>query len=231
MDRNELLLKPHHLGVPSGASKMISEPMVCLVQTVHVPSIKISTISKRTEMSFHLSLITSEYHQVHLKWFLSLWHVQRKPCMYLASRLALSSNGPKQASTWASSSCNSIGCIQNYFLACGTFAELMHLSCTYTNTISKQSEMRFKFHPVHRKQFLSLWYVRHKPHTYLPSRLSPNGPKWVSTRASSPRSTIGCNQNNFWAYGTLAQIVQLSCTYTNTISKSTKTRFQVTHVT
>jgi hypothetical protein len=95
---------------------------------------------------------------------------------------------------------------------CGTFAEPMHLSCTYTNIVSKRTKMRFKFHPVRPKQFLSLWYVRHKLRTYLVSRLSPNRPKWVSTWASSPRSTIGCNQNNIWAYGTLAEIVQLSCT-------------------
>ena len=44
-----------HLGVPSGASKTIFEPMVRLTQTVHLSYIKISTISKRTKMSFHLS--------------------------------------------------------------------------------------------------------------------------------------------------------------------------------
>jgi hypothetical protein len=36
MNQNELLVEPRHLGVPSGASKMISMPMVCLVQTVHL---------------------------------------------------------------------------------------------------------------------------------------------------------------------------------------------------
>jgi hypothetical protein len=41
-----------------GASKMISEPMVCLVQFEQLSCIKISTISKEIEMSFHLSLIT-----------------------------------------------------------------------------------------------------------------------------------------------------------------------------
>jgi hypothetical protein len=35
-DQNEHPLKPHHLGVPLGASKMISAPMVRLAQTVHV---------------------------------------------------------------------------------------------------------------------------------------------------------------------------------------------------
>jgi hypothetical protein len=185
MDRNELSLKPHHLRVPLGASKTISERMVCLEQT----------------------------------------------CTYLPSRWALSPNGPKRASTWASSSSNSIGCILNNFLACGTFAKPMHLSCTYTNTVSKRTEMRFEFHPVCPKQFLSLRNVQHEPCTYLASRLSPNGPKWVSTWASSPRSTIGCNENNFWAYGTLAQIVQPSCTYNNSISKWIEMRLHITHVT
>jgi hypothetical protein len=91
--------------------------MVCSVQTMYVSCVKISTISKQTEMSFCLSLITSEYHWLHLKWFLTLWYVQHKPITYLASRLALSPNGPKRASTWASSSRNSIGCIENNFLA------------------------------------------------------------------------------------------------------------------
>jgi hypothetical protein len=157
MDRNVLSLKLHHLGVPSGASKTISEPMVCLC----------------------------------------------KPCTYIPSRLALSPNGPKRASTWASSSSNSIGCILNNFLACGTFAEPVHLGCTNTNTVSKRTEIRFEFHPVRPKQFLSLWYVRRKPCTYLASRLlvSPNGMKEDSTWHTSPRSFIGCVWNNFRAYG------------------------------
>jgi hypothetical protein len=152
---------------------------------------------------------------------------------YFAPTLTMSPIGPKRASTWASSSSNSIGCIQNNFLACGTFAEPVHLSCTYTNTVSKRTKMRFEFHPVHPKQFLSLWYGRSKPCTYVASRLALflNGPKRVCTWASSPRSTIGCIQNDFWAYGTLAQIVHLSYTYTNTISKWTEMRFHITHVT
>jgi hypothetical protein len=40
---------PHHLGVPSGASKMISEPMVCLVQTLQLSSTETYTVSKWTE--------------------------------------------------------------------------------------------------------------------------------------------------------------------------------------
>jgi hypothetical protein len=58
MEWNEHPLEPRHLGVPSGASKIISDPMVCLAQTMHLSCIKVSTISKWTESSFHLSLIT-----------------------------------------------------------------------------------------------------------------------------------------------------------------------------
>ena len=45
----EIPQDPRHLGVPSGASKMISEPMVRSAQTVHLSCVKVSTISKQTE--------------------------------------------------------------------------------------------------------------------------------------------------------------------------------------
>ena len=44
-DRIELPLEPRQLGVASGASKMISEPMVSLAQTMHLSN----TVSKRTD--------------------------------------------------------------------------------------------------------------------------------------------------------------------------------------
>jgi hypothetical protein len=45
-DLNEFSLEPSHLGLPLGASKMISKPMVCSAQTVYLSSIKIVSISK-----------------------------------------------------------------------------------------------------------------------------------------------------------------------------------------
>jgi hypothetical protein len=51
MQRREIRHDPCHLGVPSGVSKIISEPMVCSTQTVHLSSVKISAIFKRTEVS------------------------------------------------------------------------------------------------------------------------------------------------------------------------------------
>jgi hypothetical protein len=57
-DRNEIPRDPRHPGVSLGMCKMISEPMVWSAQTVHLSCVKISTISKRAETSFHLSLVT-----------------------------------------------------------------------------------------------------------------------------------------------------------------------------
>ena len=118
---NEIPHDPRHLGVPLGASKMILEPIVRSAQTVHLSCVKISTISKLTESSFHLSLVTLKYHWERPKWFLSLWYVRRKPCTYLASRLALCPKGTKQTSTWASSPSGTIECVQNDFWASGSF--------------------------------------------------------------------------------------------------------------
>jgi hypothetical protein len=52
-DSNKLPLEPRHLGVSSGAPKMICEPMVHLAQTVHLYCTDTNTVSKRTETRFH----------------------------------------------------------------------------------------------------------------------------------------------------------------------------------
>jgi hypothetical protein len=134
--------------------------------------------------------------------------------------------------------------------------QTVHLSCTDTITVSKWTKTRFhtthityELHWVRPKLFMSLWYVQHKPSTYLVSRiaLSPNGrnrappdprhlgvpsgasntiyepmvhlrkpstylalsltlsqnrTKQDSTRPTSTRSSIGCLQYYFQAYGT-----------------------------
>jgi hypothetical protein len=180
MDRNEHPLEPRHLGVPSVASRTISEPMVC----------------------------------------------STKPCIYLASRLALSPNRPKRASTRVSSPRSTIGCIQKDLWAYGTFgakrAPILHRCKHYLqmvwNEIPHDPQV---FYQVCPKWFASLWYIRRKPCTYFASKLalSPKRPKWSSTWALSPRSAIGCVQNNFWAYGTFCETVQLSCIKISTISK------------
>jgi hypothetical protein len=169
-------------------SIIISEPMLRSVQTMHLSSIEVVSISKRTETRFYMTHITSSSivcvrndfracgtfgansapiwhrHQQclqmdqnesphdprHLqvssgacKMIFELWYVRRKLCTYHASTLALSPNGPKWVSTWASSPRSTIGCIKNDFWAYGTLAQTMHLSCTDTNVVPKWTEMRF----------------------------------------------------------------------------------------
>jgi hypothetical protein len=58
MDQNEHPLEPRHLGVPSGAFKMISEPTVRLMQTVHLSYTDTNTVSKWTEMRLHMTHVT-----------------------------------------------------------------------------------------------------------------------------------------------------------------------------
>jgi hypothetical protein len=100
---------------------MISELITRSVQTVHQSCVEINTISKRTQMSFHLTHITLEVHRVRPKRFLCPWYIQRKPCTYLAPRLTACPRGPKQAFTWPMSHRGSNGCAQNDFRAYCTF--------------------------------------------------------------------------------------------------------------
>jgi hypothetical protein len=149
MDQNEIPQDPCHLVIPSSASKTFSKPTVCLAQTVHLSYTDTSTISKWTKTRFHMTHFTLEFHRVHLKWFLRLWYVQRKPYnTYLVSSLALSPNGLNWASTWGSVPWSTIGCFQNNFGAYGTFdanrAPILHYTCT----VSKRTKTRFYMNHV-----------------------------------------------------------------------------------
>jgi hypothetical protein len=154
----KLSLEPYHQWLSSSASEMIFESMVHLAHTVHLSCTNTNTIFKRKEERFHMTHVTQEIHP-HPKWFLSLWYVRCKPCTYLASRLALSPNGPS-----------------------------FHLSLITS-----------EYHRVRRNQFLCRWYVWRKLCIYRAPTLtlSLNRKKWDSTWPTSPRSSIGCVQNDF----------------------------------
>jgi hypothetical protein len=49
---------PHHLGVPSGASEMIYEPMVCLRQTEHLSCTDANRVSKQIKTRFYMTHVT-----------------------------------------------------------------------------------------------------------------------------------------------------------------------------
>jgi hypothetical protein len=122
MHWNEIPNDQCHWGDPLGAFEMISEPMVRSVQIVHLSCVKISTVTKQTKMSIHLSLVSLGYNRVHPKRILSLWYILAQT-MDL-SRLALSPNRPKGASTWDSPPRCTIRCVQNDFWAYGTYLAL-----------------------------------------------------------------------------------------------------------
>ena len=110
---NEIPHDPCHIGVPSGASNTISEPMVRSAQTVHRSCVKISTISKLTKTSFQLSFVTYEYHQVRPKQYMSLWYVWRKTVHLSCTNTNTFSKRTERDSTCTTSPRSSIGCFQN----------------------------------------------------------------------------------------------------------------------
>jgi hypothetical protein len=135
MGRREIPHDPRHLGVPSVASKMISEPMVRSTWTVHLSCIKNSTTLKLTELShepYHLGV-----HQVWRKWFLSQWYVGRKLCTDVAPTLTLSPNGKNWDSTRPTSPRSSIRCVQTIPEPMVRSTQTVHLSCVKISTSPK----------------------------------------------------------------------------------------------
>jgi hypothetical protein len=130
LSKRDIPHDPCHLGVPSGVSKTIFEPMVHYAQTVHLCSVKISTISKWTDTNtvskwtkirFYMIHVIQQFHRVRPKLFLSLWYVRRKSCTYLSLTLTLSPNRLKWDSRWSTSPRSFIGGLQNNFWAYGMF--------------------------------------------------------------------------------------------------------------
>jgi hypothetical protein len=83
MDQNELPLEPRQLRVPSGASKMISNPMVSLAQTVHPSCSDTNTIMEWTQ-----NVIPHEPH--HLRVPSASSKTISKPMVRLAQTMHLS---------------------------------------------------------------------------------------------------------------------------------------------
>jgi hypothetical protein len=121
IDQNKIPHDPRQLRVPFSVSKTISEAVVRSAQTVHLSCVKISTIFKRTESSFHLSLVTrSPIGCVQNDLYAYGHSVQT---MHLSCiKISTISNELSQASTWASSPRSTIGCVQNNFRAYGMFS-------------------------------------------------------------------------------------------------------------
>jgi hypothetical protein len=61
MDRNELPLERRHLGVPSGASKMIPDLMLPSAQTMLLSCTDTNTVSKHTKTRFQITHVSMKY--------------------------------------------------------------------------------------------------------------------------------------------------------------------------
>jgi hypothetical protein len=116
---------------------MISEPMSYLAQTVHLSCTKTNTISKWTETSFHLSLVTQEYHSVHPKQFLDygMFGANRAPTThrnkhYLQKDQKEILHDPRHLGVPS-------GASKMIYEAMVRLLQTVDISCTETNTISK----------------------------------------------------------------------------------------------
>jgi hypothetical protein len=119
-------------------------------------------------------------------------------------------------------------------------AQTVHVSCVKICSISKWTESSIHFslvtkqyHQVRPKGFLSMWYVRHIHCFYLASRLALYQINWIKHPLELCHLGVLSRASKTISEPTvhLAQTVHLSWTDTNTISKWTKTRFHMTHVT
>ena len=140
MERSENPHDPRHLGVPSGVSKMISNPMVRSTQTAHLSCVKISTISKQTETSFQFSLVTLWYHTMCPKRFLShgmfganLGPILHRHEHHLQTNQNMIQHDPCHLGVPSGvSKMTSEPMVRS--------AQTVHLSCVKTSTISKRTK-------------------------------------------------------------------------------------------
>jgi hypothetical protein len=169
-------------------------------------------------MSIHLSLVTSEYHLVRLKRFLSLWYIWRKPRTYLVPTLTLYPNGAKRDSTWPTSPMYSIGCVQNDFWAMVCSAQTVHLSRVNVSTTSKMDLIMLPLEPRHRgvslgasKTIPEPRYVHHNPCTYLAQTLTQS-PKWTEMVRNDP-SCLGVTKGASKMISKPRYVLRNPCTY------------------
>ena len=240
MDRNKIQHDPRNLGVPSGASKTISDPMVQLCKPcnylapmlVPPPNGPKQDSTRPTSPRSSIECVQND--------FLSLLYVRPQPSTHLASRLASSRNARIELPLEPLHLRVASGASKTISDPTIHLVQTVHLSCTDASTTSKRTKTRFHMTTSPRSSiecvqnnFLSLWYVRHQPCTHLASRLasSPNTRNELRLEPLHLGVPSGASKMISDPMVHMVQTVHLSCTDTNTVSKQTKTRFHLTHVT
>jgi hypothetical protein len=142
MDQNELPLEPRHLGVPSGVSKMISNPMVRSVQTCTyiAPTLTLSPNGPKRDSKWPTH---QEFHWVRPRWLSSLWNFRHKTthlsCVKVSTIQTDSSKLPLEPRHLGLSS----GASKMISEPMVHSAQTVHLYCTDTNFVSKRTKTRF----------------------------------------------------------------------------------------
>jgi hypothetical protein len=218
---------------------MISELVVHSVQTVHLSCTHTNTVSKWIENSFHMTQIITEFHRAHPKQFLSLWYVWRKSCTYLALTQTMSPNRPKWDCTWLTWYSSSIGCVQNDFWACATFgthhapnrpkwgstwptSPRSSIGCIQ-NDFWAYGTFGAKRAPILRQDYHYLQTDQRWHCLQMDRNKIPHDPRHLAVSSCVSKMISQPMVRS-------AQIVRLSCTHTNTISKWTETRFYMTQI-
>jgi hypothetical protein len=101
-----------------------------------------NTVSKQKEERFHMTHVTKGFRWVHRKWFLSQSYVRRKCFTYLASWLALSTNGSSYHLSLITSAYHQV-CPKWFSEPMVCLVQTVHLSCSDPNTVSKWKEVTF----------------------------------------------------------------------------------------
>jgi hypothetical protein len=209
-------------------------PVVSLAQTVYKSCTDTSNISKQTETWFHMTHVTLEFHRERPKLFMSLWYVWHKPCTYLASRLALSPNGPIRASNWATSPRSTICCVQNVFWAYGTFsanrAPILHwyLQCLQTEGNENLDEPRHLGFPSGASKMIFEPMVRSVQTMHLCCVKIRTISKWTKKSFQLSPVTKEYHQVHPKLFLSLRYLWRKPCTCH--ASKWTEMRFHMTHV-
>ena len=143
MDQNKIRHDPRHVGVPSDASKMISEPMVRLVHTMHLSCTDANATSKQKEERFHMTHITKELHRVHAKMIsgpmLRSTQTVHLSCVKISTIKTDRNELPLESRHLVEPSVASKLISEPMVRP----AQTMHPSCTDANTVSKRKEVRF----------------------------------------------------------------------------------------
>jgi hypothetical protein len=138
-----LAVEPCQLEVPLVVSTTIYEPTVRLMHTMHLSYTDTNNISKRTETRSHMTHVTYDFHRVRLKLFLSLWYDRANRALILRQDWNINQTDrnelPIEPHNLRVPSASKI--ISEPMVR---LAQTLHLSYTYTNTVSKWTKMRFQ---------------------------------------------------------------------------------------